>query len=114
MGRIPTPAAPLSSDKALGKDDLRNCLKNPVKRPKFFEPSPLPMPSPLRSKNPSALLFIGQHLPELIKDNLPGRMCTVFQALGEFNTSVFTLFSMLNNFLLQHPTHHTLTMLTDF
>merc|ERR1711954_259701 len=26
-----------ASDKALGKDDLRNCLKNPVKRPKFVE-----------------------------------------------------------------------------
>merc|ERR1711954_66043 len=36
-----------ASDKALGKDDLRNCLKNPVKRPKFVEPSPPPTPSPL-------------------------------------------------------------------
>merc|ERR1711954_63216 len=103
-----------ASDKALGKYDLRNRLKNPVKRPKFVEPSSLPTPSPLRSKNPSALLVIGQCLPEFIKGNLPGRMCTVRQALGEFNTSVFTLASMLNNFLLQHPTHHTLTVLTDF
>merc|ERR1711954_458482 len=103
-----------ASDKALGKYDLRKRLKNPVKRPKFVEPSPLPTPSRLRSKNPSALLVIGQRLPELIKDNLPGRMCTVCQALGEFNTSVFTLASILNNFLLQHPTHHTLTILTDF
>merc|ERR1712081_159947 len=103
-----------ASDKALGKDDLRNRLKNPVKRPKFVEPSPPPKPSPLRSKNPSVQLVIGQRLPGLIKDNLPGRMCNVHQALGEFNTSVFTLASMLNNFLLQHPTHHTLTILTDF
>ena len=80
----------------------------------FVEPLPPPTPSPLRSKNPSALLVIGQRLPALIKDNLPGRMCTVRQALGEFNTSVFTLASMLNTFLLQHPTHHTLIILTDF
>merc|ERR1711954_191079 len=58
-----------TSDKALGKDDLRNRLKNPVKRPKFVEPLPLPTPSPLRSKNPSALLKIGQRLPALIKEN---------------------------------------------
>merc|ERR1712081_67566 len=92
----------------------RHSLKNPVKRPKFVKPSPPPTPSPLQSKNPSALLVIGQHLPSLIRDNLPGRMCTVCQAQGEFNTSVFTLASMLNTFLLQHPTHHTLIVLTDF
>merc|ERR1711954_357988 len=31
-----------ASDTALGKDDLRHSLKNPVKRPKFVEPSPPP------------------------------------------------------------------------
>merc|ERR1712081_99383 len=103
-----------ASDKALGKDDLRHTLRNPVKRPKFVEPSPPPKPSPLRSKNPSALLVIGQRLPALIRDNLLGRICTVHQALGEFNTSVFTLASMLNTFLLQHPAHHNLIIFTDF
>merc|ERR1711954_320109 len=101
-------------DTALGKDDLRHSLNNPVKRPKFVEPSPPPKPSPLWSKNPSALLVIGQCLPALIRDNLPGRICTVCQAQGEFNTSVFTMAPMLNTFLLQHPAHHTLIILTDF
>ena len=41
-------------------------------------------------------------------------MCSVRQAQGEQNTSVFTLASILNTFLLQHPTHHTLIILTDF
>ena len=41
-------------------------------------------------------------------------MCSVCQALGEQNTSVFSLASILNTFLLQHPTHHTLIILTDF
>merc|ERR1712025_1351365 len=82
-----------ASDTALGKDDLRHSLNNPVKRPKFVEPSPPPKPSPLRSKNPSALLVIGQRIPPLIKDNLPGRICSVRHAQGKFNTSVFTLAS---------------------
>merc|ERR1712082_170609 len=89
-------------------------LKNPGKGPKFVEPWPPPLPTPLRSKNPSALLVIGQCLPSLIRDNLPGRMCSVRQALGEQNTSVFSLALVLNTFLLQHPTHHTLIVLTDF
>merc|ERR1711954_499515 len=103
-----------ASDKVLGKDDLRHGLKNPGKRSKFVEPLPPPSPTPLRSKNPSALLVIGQRLPSLIRDNLPGRMCSVCQAQGKQNTSVFTLASILNTFLLQHPTHHTLIILTDF
>ena len=28
-------------------------------------------------KNPSALLVFGQHLPSLLRDNLPGRMCSI-------------------------------------
>ena len=103
-----------ASDTALGKNDLRHSLNNPVKRPKFVEPPPPPKPSPLRSKNPSALLVIGQRIPPLIKDSLPGRICSVRQAQGEFNTSPFTLASALNTFLLQHPTHHNLIILTDF
>merc|ERR1711954_470296 len=81
-------------------------LNNPVKRPKFVEPSPPPKPSPL--------LFIGQRIPPLIKDNLPGRICSLRHAQGEFNTSPFTLASALKTFLLQHPTHHNLIILTDF
>merc|ERR1712082_455198 len=49
-----------ASDLALGQNDLRHNLSNPVKRPKFVEPPPPPKPSPLRSRNPSALLVIGQ------------------------------------------------------
>merc|ERR1712081_63060 len=56
--RLAKKRAKSASDKALGKDDVRNRLKNPVKRPKFVEASPPPTPSPLRSKNPSALLVI--------------------------------------------------------
>ena len=41
-------------------------------------------------------------------------MCSVRQAQGKQNTSVFTLATILNSFLLQHPTHHTLIILTDF
>merc|ERR1711954_55901 len=103
-----------TSDKVLGKDDLRHSLKNPGKRPNFVEPSPPPSPTPLRSKNPSALLVIGQRLPSLIRDNLPGRMCSVCQAQVEQNTSFFSMASILNTFLLQHPTHHTLIILMDF
>merc|ERR1711954_80175 len=103
-----------ASDTALGKNDLRHTLNNPVKRLKFVEPSPPSKPSPLRSKNPSALLVIGQRIPLLIKDNLTGRICSVRHAQGEFNTSVFTLASTLNTFLLQHPAHHNLIILTDF
>merc|ERR1711954_35796 len=103
-----------ASDMALSKNDLRHNLNNPVKRPKFVEPPPPPKPSPLRSRNPSALLVIGQRIPPLIKDSLPARICSVRQAQGEFNTSHFTLASALNTFLLQHPTHHNLIILTDF
>merc|ERR1711954_151767 len=73
-----------ASDTALGKNDLRHSLNNPVKRTKFVEPSPPPKPSPLRSKNPSALLVIGQRIPPLIKDSLPAMICSVRQAQGEF------------------------------
>merc|ERR1711954_56634 len=103
-----------ASDKVLGQDDLRHGLKNPGKRPKFVEPSPPPSPTPLRSKNPSALLVIDQCLPSLLRDNLLGRMCSVRQAQGKQNTSVFTLALIINTFLLQLPTHHSLIMLTDF
>ena len=41
-------------------------------------------------------------------------MCSVRLAQGKQNTSVFTLATILNSFLLQHPTHHTLIVLTDF
>ena len=41
-------------------------------------------------------------------------MCSIREALGEQNTSAFTLASLLNTFLLQHPTHHSLIVLTDF
>merc|ERR1711954_487227 len=54
-----------TSDTALGKNDLRHSLNNPVKHPKFVEPPPPPKPSPLRSRNPSALLVIGQRIPPL-------------------------------------------------
>merc|ERR1711954_404149 len=103
-----------ASDMALGKNDLRHNLSNPVKRPKFVEPPPPPKPSPLRSRNPSALLVIGQRIPPLIRDSLPARICSVREAQGKFNTSHFTLASALNTFLLQHPTHHNLIILTDF
>merc|ERR1712082_251785 len=88
-------------------------LKNPGKGPKFVEPLPPPLPTPLRSKNPSALLVIGQRLPSLLRDNLPGRMCSIREALCDQNTSAFTLASLLNTFLLQHPTHHSLIVLTN-
>ena len=41
-------------------------------------------------------------------------MCSIRKALGEQNTSAFTLALLLNTFLLQHPTHHSLIVLTDF
>merc|ERR1712163_1672 len=94
-----------ASDTALGKNDLRHSLSNTVKRPKFVEPPPPPKPSPLRSKNPSALLVIGQQIPSLIRDSLPARICSVKEAVGEINTSYLTLASTLNTFLLQHPAH---------
>merc|ERR1712081_4156 len=103
-----------ASDLALGQDDLRHNLSNPGKRPKFVEPPPPPRPSPLRSRNPSALLVIGQRIPPLIRDSLPARICSVKEAQGEFNTSYLTLASALNTFLLQHPAHHNLIILTDF
>ena len=89
-----------ASDKVLSQDDLRHGLKPHGKRPKFVEPSPPPSPTPSQSKNPSALLIIGQRLPSLLRDNLPGRMCSIREALGEQNTSAFTLASLLNTFLL--------------
>merc|ERR1711954_187255 len=103
-----------ASDRVLCQDDLRHGLKPHGKHPEFVEPSPPPSPTLSQSKNPSALLVIGQHLPSLLRDNLLGRMCSIHQAQGEQNTSVFTLASILNTFLLQHPTHHTLIVLTDF
>merc|ERR1711954_227901 len=103
-----------ASDKVLSQDDLRHGLKPPGKRPKFVKPSPPPSPTPSQSKNPSALLVIGQRLPSLLRGNLPGRICLVRKAQGKQNTSVFTLASILNTLLLQHPTHHTLIVLTDF
>merc|ERR1711954_484136 len=103
-----------ASDLALGQDDLRHNLSNPGKRPKFVEPPLPPKPSPLRSRNPSALLVLGQRIPPLIRDNLPARICSVRQAQGEFNTSHYTLAPALNTFLLQHPAHHNLIILTDF
>merc|ERR1711954_36 len=75
-----------ASDKVLGQDDLRHGLKHPGKRPKFVEPSPPPLPTPLRSKNPSALLVIGQRLLSLLRDILPGKMCSVRKAQGKQNT----------------------------
>merc|ERR1712081_107350 len=63
---------------------------------KFVEPLPPPSPTPLQSKNPSALLVIGQCLPSLLRDNLLGWMCSIHKALGEQNTSAFTLASLLN------------------
>merc|ERR1711873_240463 len=102
------------SDLALGQDDLRHTLSNTNKRPKFVEPPPPPKPSSLRSRNPSALLVIGQRIPALIRDSLPARICSVKEAVGEINTSHLTLASALNTFLLQHPAHHILIILTDF
>ena len=55
----------------------------------------------MQSKNPSALLVIGQRLPSLLRDNLSGRMCSIHEALGKQNTSAFTLASLLNKFLQQ-------------
>merc|ERR1712082_532517 len=101
-------------DMALGKNNLRHSIYNPVKPPKFVEPPPPPKPSPLRSRNPSALLVIGQQIPPLIRDSLPARICSVREAQGEFSTSHLTLASALNTFLLQHPAHHNLIILTDF
>merc|ERR1711954_608085 len=72
-----------ASDLALGQDDLRHNLSNPGKRPKFVEPPPPPRPSPLRSRNPSALLVIGQRIPSLIRNSLPARICAVKEAIGE-------------------------------
>ena len=102
-----------TSGQALGQDDLRYTLSNTNKRPKFVEPPP-PKPSSSRSKNPSALLVIGQRIPKLIRDSLPARICEVKEAVGEINTSYLTLASTLNTFLLQHPAHHNLIILTDF
>ena len=47
------------------------------------------------------MLIISQRLPSLLKDNLSGRMCSIHEALGEQNTSAFTLASLLNTFLRQ-------------
>merc|ERR1711942_620375 len=88
-----------SSGQSLGQDDLRYTLSNSNKRPKFVEPNP-PKPSPLRSKNPSALLVLGQRIPKLIRNTLPARFCKVKEAVGEINTSHLTLASELNTFLL--------------
>ena len=35
-------------------------------------------------------------------------------ALGESNSSTYCLAAKLSTFLLEHPTHHTLVLLTDF
>merc|ERR1712081_132956 len=102
-----------SSGQSLGQDDLRYTLSNSNKRPKFVEPPP-PKPSPLRSKNPLALLVLGQRIPKLIRNTLPARFCEVKEAVGEINTSHLTLASTLNTFLLQHPAHHSLVILADF
>lgn len=102
-----------TSGQALGQNDLRYTLSNTNKRPKFVEPPP-PKPSSLRSKNPSALLVIGQRIPKLIRNDLPARICEVKEAVGEINTSYLTLASTLNTFLLQHPAHHNLVILADF
>ena len=90
-------------------------MKPPGKRPKFVEPSPPPpTPTPSQSKNPSALLILGQRLPSLLKDNLPGQMCSICLAQGEPNSSTYSLAEKLTTFLLDHPTHHSLVLLTDF
>ena len=34
--------------------------------------------------------------------------------LGESNSSTYCLAAKLSTFLLEHPTHHTLVLLTDF
>merc|ERR1711954_35291 len=52
----------------------------------------------LRSRNPSALLVIGQRIPPLIRDSLPARIYSVREAQGEFSTSHFTLASALTSF----------------
>merc|ERR1711954_35322 len=101
-----------SSGQSLGRDDLRRTLTTSNKRPKFVEPNP--KPSPLRSKNPYALLVLGQRIPKLIRNNLPARFCEVKEAVGEINTSHLTLANELNTFLLQHPSHHSLVILADF
>merc|ERR1712082_586596 len=57
-----------ASDKALGKDNLRHSLKNPVKRPKFVEPSPPPMPSRPLSPPPSKkIYFLSDGFPYLCR-----------------------------------------------
>merc|ERR1711954_477152 len=76
-------------DKVLSQDDLRHGLKPHSKHPKFVKPSPPPSPTLSQSKNPSAMLVIGQCLISLLRDNLPGRMCSIREALGEQNTSAF-------------------------
>ena len=65
-------------------------------------------------KNPSALLVFGQNLPSLLRDNLLSRMCLIRQALGEPNSSTYTLASELTTFLLKQTTHHSLLILSDY
>ena len=78
------------ADKALGLDNLRHGLKPPGKRTKIVKPTPsTPTPTSAQSKNPSAVLFLGQRLPTLLEDHLPGRMCSICLALGEPNSSTY-------------------------
>ena len=101
-----------SSGQSLSRNDLRHNIYTSNKRPKFVEPDP--KPSPLRSKNPSALLVLGQRIPKLIRNNLPASFCEVKEAVGEIKTSHLTLANELNTFLLQHPSHQSLVILADF
>ena len=99
----------------LGSDDLRLGLKPPGKRTKFVQPTPsMSTPAPAQSRNPSAVLFLGQHIPTHLKDHLPGQMCSIRLALGEPNSSTYCLAAKLTTFLLEHPTHHSLVLLTEF
>ena len=61
-----------------------------------------------------AALFLGQCLPAQLRDNLPGWRCQTRLAFGEPHSSTYCLAGKLANFLLEHPTHHTLVLLTDF
>ena len=103
------------ADKALGSDNLRHGLKPPGKCTRCVQPTPSPpTPAPAQSKNPSAVLFLGQRLPTHLKDHLLGRMCLIRHALGELNSSTYCLAAKLTTFLLEHPTHHSLVLFTEF